>query len=670
MKSVFFRLLPIHWSFIGYSALTGLVAVSFSTATNVYSVNLLPRFLVFLWIISWLLLNDKLNKKAWRFINMAFPLAILGLFYYETQFLNQFLFSFRDPYLAEWEFRLFGFQPSVAFSKYYHSIWMVEIMSFAYLSYFLMIPGFCLYLFFKNSLKLESSVFLIVTSFLIFYLFFLIFPASGPQFYFYNDYQQLPEGGIIKSLLRLIQSLGEGPTAAFPSSHVAISLIILWLSFKYARPVFFIALPVSILLCFSAVYIKAHYVIDVLAAFVAVPLVFKLSDNLWQNLKNISNNWGSNSEILIRQVESREDLHEFIQLPLRLHKNHKSWTPPLLLDEWNLFDPSKNPAFMHCSTIRLIAIKKNEVVGRVMGIIHHEYNKEHNENNARFAYMEVPEDDKVFKALMQHIEAWAKDNKCTGLVGPFGFSDKEPQGFVIEGFEEPAVMFTSGNFSYLPKMTEEYGLKQFIKLVQYKFPIGKQTFKYLTPFSSRALRNGEFIVKEFTSNREIKPFVKPVFDLINQAYTSIYGFSKVTKKEADDFANRFLPLLNPRLIKFVVDKNGDLAGFVVAMPNLAEALKKSEGKLLPFGWYHLLKANRRSGELVLLLGAIRENARNRGVDAILGEYLLRSALELGHKEIDSHLIMEENYKMRREIERMEGFRLYKRYCIYFKLLSN
>lgn len=668
MKSTFLSLRPIHWSFLGYSALTGFIVVSFSSAADIYLVHIFPRFLVLLWIICWLFFKDNLNKKTWIFINMAFPLAILGLFYYETQFLNQFLFSFRDPYLAEWEFRLFGFQPSVAFSKYYHSIWMVEIMSFAYLSYFLMIPGFCLYLFFQNSLKLERSVFLIVTSFLIFYLFFLIFPASGPQFYFYNDYQQLPEGGIIKSLLRWIQSLGEGPTAAFPSSHVAISLIILWLSFKYARPVFFIALPVSILLCFSAVYIKAHYVIDVIAAFVAVPVVFKISDSLWETLMNRRRKLGFKTEIKIREVKSRDDLDAFIHLPSKLHKNHKCWTPSLLIDDWNLFDSSKNPAFMHCSTILLIAIRDNEVIGRIMGIIHHKYNEEQNENNARFAYLEIPEDYQVFSTLMQRIESWAKDNLCSGLVGPFGFSDKEPQGFLMEGFEEPAVMFTNGNFEYLTQMTERSGFIQFKRLFQYKFPINGQVIEQLSAFSQRALRNGKLIVREFTRSRDIKPYVYKVFELINASYADIYGFSKVTQKEAKDFAERFLPLLDPRLIKMVFDDSGALVAFVVAMPNLAKGLKKSGGRLFPFGWLYLLLASRKSKELVLLLGAIREDMRNRGADAILGEHLIKSALKLGFTNIDSHLILEENFKMRREIERLKNYSLYKRYCIFFKPL--
>ena len=323
---------------------------------------------------------------------------------------------------------------------------------------------------------------------------------------------------------------------------------------------------------------------------------------------------------------------------------------------------------MHCSTILLIAIRDNEVIGRIMGIIHHKYNEEQNENNARFAYLEIPEDYQVFSTLMQRIESWAKDNLCSGLVGPFGFSDKEPQGFLMEGFEEPAVMFTNGNFEYLTQMTERSGFIQFKRLFQYKFPINGQVIEQLSAFSQRALRNGKLIVREFTRSRDIKPYVYKVFELINASYADIYGFSKVTQKEAKDFAERFLPLLDPRLIKMVFDDSGALVAFVVAMPNLAKGLKKSGGRLFPFGWLYLLLASRKSKELVLLLGAIREDMRNRGADAILGEHLIKSALKLGFTNIDSHLILEENFKMRREIERLKNYSLYKRYCIFFKPL--
>jgi hypothetical protein len=221
----------------------------------------------------------------------------------------------------------------------------------------------------------------------------------------------------------------------------------------------------------------------------------------------------------------------------------------------------------------------------------------------------------------------------------------------------------------LPRMIKEYGFDEYIRLVQYKFPVNQEVLDQIMPYSQRALRNGKLKVLEFARTNEIKPYVNEVFELINETYNDIYGFSKVTRQEANDFANRFLPLLNPRLIKIVLDENGKIAAFIVAMANLAGALKKSRGRLFPAGWYHLLKASRNERELVLLLGAISTDQRNKGIDAMLGEHLLRSAMKLNYERIDSHLILESNYKMRAEIERLKGAVLYKKYTIFKKNFS-
>jgi len=374
------------------------------------------------------------------------------------------------------------------------------------------------------------------------------------------------------------------------------------------------------------------------------------------------------NDISIREVKGWFDLYKFIHLPLKLHKGHKAWTPPLLMDEWNVFNPHKNHAFDHCTATRLLAYRNGEVVGRVLGIIRKDYNLEHNENNARFAFLETPDDIEVAKSLLQKVEQWAIEQGCDGLVGPFGFSDKDPQGMVIEGFDEPAMMFTNGNFSYMPQLIEKCGFSEYIRLVQYKLPVNNDILDNTVPYSQRVLRNGTLKVVEFTRTKDIKPYINEVFELINQTYTDIYGFTKVTRQEANDFANRFLPLLNPQLIKIVLDQDGKIAAFVVAIANLGGALKKSDGRLFPTGWYHLLKASKRSRELVLLLGAIRKDMQNKGINAVLGEYLIRSAMKLNYEIIDSHLIMESNHKMRAEIERLKGSDLYKKYCIYQKNL--
>ena len=282
MKQIINHWEPVQWMIAGYALVTGIISIFYSTADNYWMAHVFPRFLLLIYLLGRIPLKSRISSRAFLFADMFIPLALIGLFYSETQFLNTFLLSFQDPILAEIEFKIFGFQPSVVFSERFGSFMMVELMYFAYLFYYFLIFGFSIYIFFKNIDEFKKTVFIIITSFAIFYLFFIIYPAAGPQYYFDEELTKLPQGGIFQKLIFFIQGMGEGPTAAFPSSHVGITLIILFLAYKYAPQFFYFALPVSILLCFSTVYIKAHYVIDVIAAFITAPIILKGSFLLWQ----------------------------------------------------------------------------------------------------------------------------------------------------------------------------------------------------------------------------------------------------------------------------------------------------------------------------------------------------------------------------------------------------
>jgi GNAT superfamily N-acetyltransferase len=368
--------------------------------------------------------------------------------------------------------------------------------------------------------------------------------------------------------------------------------------------------------------------------------------------------------IKIIEVTTERQRQAFIRLPYTIHKHHPAWVPPLLVDEEKLLSPSKNPVFAHCTTTMLLAEKDGEIAGRAMGIIHRPYNQLHNQNWARFGFVDTIDDKTVFEALLDFIIAWAKKYGCTKLIGPFGFSDKDPQGFLSDGFDGPTVIVTSCNQPYVVEFTKQMGFTPSINLVQYKVPVNQGLLDKLKPYSDRAIRSGKIQIKEFSHSREVKPFVRDVFSLMNSTYRPIFGFSPITMMEADEFADRFLPILNLKLIKLVTDNYNQVIGFVIAMPDMADGLRKSRGKLFPFGWWQILQSMKKTKRLVLLLGAVDEHLRHKGLDAVLGYHLLKSAMEVGLTEMDSHLIMETNRKMRSEIERLQGMQMYKRYTIF------
>ncbi|MCU4177197.1 hypothetical protein [Carboxylicivirga sp. N1Y90] len=375
-------------------------------------------------------------------------------------------------------------------------------------------------------------------------------------------------------------------------------------------------------------------------------------------------------ELSVKEVVSKKELKTFIRLPAKIHKGHSNWLPNLYTDEWKLFSKDKNASFKHCDTILLIAYRGKKPVGRIMGIVPHKYNVIHKLNTVRFAFMECIDDESVFGELINAIEEWGAERKCDQIIGPMGFSDKDPQGFVIKGFDAPTMMVTNCNYPYMVEYVSQFNYQPHVDLCQYEVPLTTKLITRYKPLAQRVEKYNSITVHEFKSIRSIKPFIPSVFRLINETYKNIYGFSALSDQEVHEFANRYLPLLNPHLIKIITGADGEVVAFVIAMADLSEGIRKSKGYLFPSGWYHILKANRSSKRLVLLLGAISEDRRNKGLDAILGYRLIKSALKSGFTSMDSHLIMRDNYKMRREIERLDNHHLYKEYRIFQKALTS
>jgi len=373
--------------------------------------------------------------------------------------------------------------------------------------------------------------------------------------------------------------------------------------------------------------------------------------------------------IVIQEVDSKEKLRKFIHLPAAIHKNHSNWVPPIYMDEWAFFNPAKNKSFQSCDTILLLAWRANEVVGRIMGIIHRKYNEQHNENHARFAFFETWNDQTVATSLLHAVESWAKGKGMERLLGPLGFSDKDPQGFLIDGFDEPAVIASNCNFPYQVELLETNGFTKECDLVVYQIKIPDPIPEFYQKIGERAIRmNPGLRILEFTSRRKVKPYIHPVLHLLNRTFTEIFGFIPFTEEEMDDFANRYLFLINPRFIKIIVNEKNAVVAFVIGMSHIGDGIQKAKGKLFPFGIFRILAAARKSKQLNLLLGGVDPAYRGKGVDVMMGVKMLESATAQGKTTIDSHLELEYNTKVRGEMEKMGG-RVYKRFRVFGKNIS-
>ena len=372
--------------------------------------------------------------------------------------------------------------------------------------------------------------------------------------------------------------------------------------------------------------------------------------------------------IVIQEVNSKDELRKFIHLPATIHQNHSNWVPPIYMDDWEFFDPKKNKSFEFCDTILLLAYRSGEVVGRIMGIIHHTYNEKHQEKNARFAFFETWNDEEVANSLLLFVENWGREKGMEKLVGPLGFSDKDPQGFLIEGYDEPCVIASNCNFPYQVELLEKNAFAKEVDLVEYKIDIPNPLPEFYLRIEERAIRmNPNLRVLEFTSRSKVKPYIHPILHLLNETFTEIFGFTPFMEKEMDDFANRYLFLINPRYIKVVVNESDQVVAFVVGMAHIGDGIQKSKGKLFPFGIFQIINSGRKSKQLNLLLGGIDPVYRGKGLDVMMGVKMMQSATALGKTIIDSHLELESNVKVRAEMEKMGGV-VYKRFRVFSKNL--
>jgi hypothetical protein len=370
------------------------------------------------------------------------------------------------------------------------------------------------------------------------------------------------------------------------------------------------------------------------------------------------------AEIFIKEVLTKRDKRNFIYLPLKVHRNNPAWLPPIYDDEWKLFDQNNNKSYLYADTVLYLAYRDKKIVGRIMGIVNRRYNEIHEEQHGRFCFMECYEDQDVVHALINKVENWAREKGMAKLVGPLGFSDKDPQGFQIEGFEYQKFIVCPTNDIYLPEMIEKEGYEKKRDLVNYLAKVPNELPEIYTKILSRVSANNEYRLIEFNSKSELNKYIIPVLELMNQTFEEIYGFVPLNDQEKKEIAARYMIILNPKFIK-VVEASDGVVGFAIGIPDISDAVRRSGGKLLPFGIFRILRDLKRSKKLLMLLGGVRKSYRGKGLDVLMAAKMLQACMINKMELIDLHLILENNTRMRAECERIGG-RVIKRFRIFQK----
>jgi len=370
----------------------------------------------------------------------------------------------------------------------------------------------------------------------------------------------------------------------------------------------------------------------------------------------------------IRKVRTRAELKKYVAFPETIYADERNWVPSFLFDDMNTLNPKKNPAFEFCEAQYWTAWKEGRMVGRIAGIINHRFVEKWGKKLARFGWIDFIDDFDVASALVKTVEDWARSRGMEGLHGPWGFTDLDREGMLVEGFGEQATFATIYNYSYYPVFMERLGYAKEVDWLE---------FRVTTPdfIPEKVLRVNELLSKragvriyEWRSRRElITKFGAQVFELIDEAYAGLYGTTPLSPRQVRAYINQYLNFVDPRFTKIMVDARERLAGFAITIPSLSNALYKSRGRLFPFGWARLLSALRNPTSIDMMLVAVRKEYLARGAVALLMTALNKSAIENGIKESETNPELETNLAVQ-GMWKDYPKRQHKRRRIYYKAL--
>ncbi len=321
--------------------------------------------------------------------------------------------------------------------------------------------------------------------------------------------------------------------------------------------------------------------------------------------------------VTIKEVTSKPDFKAFVKFPFSLYKDNEYWVPPIINDELETFDKNKNPAFRTAEARFFLAYQNGNIVGRVAAIVNWIEVKEQQLKKMRFGWFDFIDNFEVSKALLHKVAEIGKEHQLTFMEGPVGFSNLDKVGVLIEGFDHIGTMITWYNHPYYQKHFEQHGFIKEKEYLENKFPAKNADPKFFTKANMLIKKRYGLKPLNFTSSKDIMPWVDAMFDLFNESYASLASFVKITDIQKAYFKKKYISFINPEYIKFVVDKNDKLVAFAIVMPSFSEALQKAKGKLFPFGVFHLLKAKKHSKDVIFYLIGVHPDYQNKGVTAVI-----------------------------------------------------
>ncbi len=373
-------------------------------------------------------------------------------------------------------------------------------------------------------------------------------------------------------------------------------------------------------------------------------------------------------DILIKEVLTKKELKAFIHFPFELYKGNPNWVPGLFFDEFNTLRRDKNPAFVHCEARYWIAYRERKIVGRIAAILNRRHIEKWGQRFVRFGWIDFIDDPNVSAALITSVENWAKEKGMSAVHGPLGFTDLDREGMLVDGFNELSTLATIYNHPYYPKHLENLGYVKDTDWMEYEFTVPPEPNKTIARIADAALRRNKLQLLKLKNKKELLPYTKELFKLLDDEYKHLYGTVSLTEEQVQSYINQYFGFVTPDFVPIVVDKNGRMIAFGIVMPSLSVALQKSKGQLFPFGFIHLLRALKKNDRADLYLVAVRSEYQGKGVNAILMNKMHEVFNKIGIKKVESNPELETNQNVQGQWKYYEK-RQHKRRRVYIKQIT-
>jgi GNAT superfamily N-acetyltransferase len=372
----------------------------------------------------------------------------------------------------------------------------------------------------------------------------------------------------------------------------------------------------------------------------------------------------------VKKVKTRRDMKAFVKLPFSLYRGNTCWVPPLVSDVYRTLHRDKNPVFEYAEAEYWLACKDGKPAGRIVGIINPKVEEKWGTKYARFGWIEFIEDIEVAAALLHTVEAWAAERGMEAIQGPMGFIDTDPEGMLVEGFDELGTLPMIYNHPYYPRFMEQLGYVKDVDWLEFEVTCPPAIPEKVLRVNDLVLKRSKLRIAELKNRKElVNKYGRQFFEVIDDAYSELYGTVPITEKQIDLLIKQYLGFVSLPFAKLVVDENDRLAALGIAMPSLSRALQKARGHMFPFGWYHLLKALKNPKTIDLYLIATRKEYQGRGLNALLMTEINREAIERGVVSAETSGELEDNIQVQ-QLWRYYESRQHKRRRAYIKRLKN